>query len=49
MYSNIKRRHDRLIGHTLNNEGLLGTISECTIEERKRKRRQRLKYVKKVH
>ena len=46
LYSDIKRRHDRLIGHTLRHEGLLGKLSEDTVEGRKRKGGQKLKYVK---
>ena len=48
LYASIKRRHDRLIGHTLRHEGLTGTILEGTLEGRKSKGRKRLEYVKKI-
>ena len=48
LYASIKRRRDRLIGHTLGHEGRSGTILEGTIEGRKRKGRQRLEYVKQI-
>ena len=37
MLVNIKRRRDRLIGHTLRHEGLAGKILEGTVEKRKKK------------
>ena len=37
-----------MIGHTLRHEGLAGTIPKGTVERRKRKERQRLKYVKQI-
>ena len=38
--SNIKMCRNRLIGHALRLEGLMGTISEGTVEGRKMKGRQ---------
>ena len=40
LYSNIKRRPDRLVGRTLRHEGQVGTILGGTVEGRKRKGRQ---------
>ena len=48
LYACIKRRCNKLIGHTLSHEGLTETILEGTVEGRKRKRRQGLKYVKQI-
>ena len=48
LYISIKRCRDRLIRLTLKHEGLAGTISEGTVEGRKRKGRQRLEYVKQI-
>ena len=48
LYASIKRRRDRLIGQTLRHERLAGTILEGTVEGRRRKRKQWLKYLKQI-
>ena len=48
LYASIKKRRDRLIGHTLIHERLAGSILEGTVEGRKRKGWQRLEYVKQI-
>ena len=48
LHAGIRRRRDRLIGHTLRHEGLAGTILEGTVEGHKRKGRQRLEYMKQI-
>ena len=48
LYASIKRRCDRLIEHTLRLVGLAATILVVTIEGYKKKRRQRLEYVKQI-
>ena len=48
LYASIKRRCDRLIGHTLRHEELAGKFLEGTEEGSKRKGRQRLEYVKQI-
>ena len=45
-YASIKKRRDRLIGHTLRHERQAGTILVNTVEGRKRKGKQILEYVK---
>ena len=46
LYSSMKRLRDRLLGHTHGYKELEEKILEGTVEERKRKGRQRLEYVK---
>ena len=48
LYASIKRRRDRLIGHSLRHEGLAGTILEGTVEGHNGKGRQRLEYMKQI-
>ena len=48
LYASVKRRHERLIGHTLRHKGLAGTTLGGIVEGRKRKGRQKLEYVKQV-
>ena len=46
LYFNIKRRCNRLIGHILRHERLVGTVLEGTVERCKKIGRQRFEYVK---
>ena len=43
-----KEAGDRLMGHTLRQEGLVETILKGTVDGRKMKGRQRLEYVKQI-